>query len=86
MQDLYSYGARKVAVFGLGMIGCVPAATMRGATYGPLCLSATQSTSGVFNTKLKSLVDALNKNLVGAMFTYIDTYGITVSDPSSNGN
>ncbi|KAH6773583.1 hypothetical protein C2S51_011987 [Perilla frutescens var. frutescens] len=84
LRDLYSYGARKVAVFGLGTIGCVPAA-LRGAMYGPQCLTATKATSGVFNDKLKSLVDVLNKDLVGAKFTFIDTFGITVSDPSSNG-
>ncbi|XP_057764181.1 GDSL esterase/lipase At5g45670-like [Salvia miltiorrhiza] len=83
LRDLYAYGARKVSLFGLGAIGCVPAARLM---YGrTLCLSATKTTSGVFNTKLKSLVDVLNKDLVGANFTYIDTFGITVSDPASNG-
>lgn len=81
---MYKYGARKVALFGLGTIGCVPA-TLLGAMYGDRCLSATRATSGVFNTKLQSLVDVLNKELVGAKFTYIDVFGITVSDTSSNG-
>lgn len=78
------YGARKVALFGLGTIGCVPAA-LRGGISGSLCLSTTNNTAGIFNAKLKSLVDVLNNDLIGAKFIYVDTFGITVSDPSSNG-
>ncbi|XP_041993288.1 GDSL esterase/lipase At1g29670-like isoform X2 [Salvia splendens] len=77
---LYGYGARKVAVFGLGSIGCVPAAYYM---YGTLCMSATKTTSGVFNTKLRSLINLLNQDLVGAKFTYINTFGIAASKNSS---
>ncbi|KAL1560379.1 GDSL esterase/lipase-like isoform X1 [Salvia divinorum] len=55
LRELYGYGARKVAVFGLGTIGCVPAAHYM---YGMLYL-------------------------VGAKFTYIDTFGIAASKISS---
>ncbi|XP_041993055.1 GDSL esterase/lipase At4g18970-like [Salvia splendens] len=80
LRTLYGYGARRVAVAGLGTIGCVPAG---GIMSGALCLPATQMTSGVFNTKLKALVTALNQDLAGAKFTYIDTYGIAASEISS---
>ncbi|XP_047938901.1 GDSL esterase/lipase At1g29670-like isoform X2 [Salvia hispanica] len=80
LRELYGYGARKVAVFGLGAIGCVPATHH---VYGTLCMSATKTMSGVFNTKLRSLINVLNQDLDGAKFTYIDTFGIAASKTTS---
>ncbi|PIN04347.1 Triacylglycerol lipase [Handroanthus impetiginosus] len=84
LRDLYTSGARKIAIFGVGTVGCVPAA-IKGPINGTSCVSSTNDAVQIFNSKLKSLVDVLNKDLVGAKFIYIDTYRITASDPSFNG-
>lgn len=70
MQTLYSSGARKVAVFGLGKIGCVPAEmVMNNATE---CVEEINQAVDLFNTKLVSLVDYFNAKFDGAKFTFIN--------------
>ncbi|KAG8385378.1 hypothetical protein BUALT_Bualt03G0036800 [Buddleja alternifolia] len=75
-------GKQLVALLGLFQIGCVPAAIKRNIT-GTSCTETTNDAAQIFNTKLKSLIDVLNKDLIGAKFIYVDTYGITASDPAS---
>ncbi|PIN04346.1 Cutinase [Handroanthus impetiginosus] len=70
LRDLYTSGARKVAIFGLGPIGCVPTA-IKGPLNGTSCISRTNDAVQIFNSKVKSLVDVLNKDLVGFKYTNI---------------
>ncbi|KAJ0075187.1 hypothetical protein Patl1_35174 [Pistacia atlantica] len=76
LKTLYNCGARKVALFGLGPIGCSPGSVaMYGAT-GSLCVDYITKDIQLFNSRLKSLVDDLNNDLKDAKFIYIDSYGI----------
>lgn len=76
-QTLYGYGARKLALFGLGLIGCAPAEL---ASFGPSpgsnCVDTINDAVRLFNTGLVSLIDDLNKNFSDAKFTYINFYEI----------
>ncbi|VYS64401.1 unnamed protein product [Arabidopsis thaliana] len=90
LTQLYVLGARNVALFGIGKIGCTPriVATLGGGTG---CAEEVNQAVIIFNTKLKALVTDFN-NKPGAMFTYVDLFsgnaedfaalGITVGDRS----
>ncbi|KAK4399292.1 GDSL esterase/lipase [Sesamum angolense] len=83
LRRLYDDGARKVAVFALGKLGCIP---QQLATYGTSDASSCVETSNdvvqSFNENLKILIHDLNRNLPDAKFVYTrDT-----SDSESHGN
>ncbi|KAL0398404.1 UNVERIFIED_CONTAM: GDSL esterase/lipase [Sesamum radiatum] len=68
---LYDDGARKVAVFALGKLGCIP---QQLATYGASndssCVETTTNVVQIFNENLKILIHDLNSNLADAKFVY----------------
>ncbi|OWM84317.1 hypothetical protein CDL15_Pgr027086 [Punica granatum] len=79
LKDLYFSGARKVAIFGVGLIGLTPEIIGRfGANY-----SMVNDAAQLFSNKLLPLVNDLNSHLTGAKFTYINTTGITVTSNDS---
>ncbi|KAM7258715.1 hypothetical protein ACFE04_014456 [Oxalis oulophora] len=81
---LHSYGARKIAVFGLGPIGCAPAVVASSNSTGSSpCVDDINGVIQLFNAKLKPQVASLNGNLSNSQFTYIDTFEISTSPPSS---
>ncbi|XP_010272684.2 PREDICTED: GDSL esterase/lipase At5g45670-like [Nelumbo nucifera] len=88
LRTLYDYGARKVAVIGVGQIGCSPNELAQNSPNGVTCVGRINSANQIFNEKLKALVDDLNSNLDGAHFTYINAYGIfedMMKNPSAYG-
>lgn len=80
-QLLYSLGARKVAVFGVGLIGQTPEMMRRFGANSSAVTAAAQ----LFSNKLLPLVNDLNSQLSGARFTYINTTGITITSAASTG-
>lgn len=80
-QRLYSLGARKVAVFGVGLIGQTPELVRRFGNDS----STVTATAQLFSDKLLPLVNHLNSQLSGARFTYINTTGIYITSASSLG-
>lgn len=78
---MYNYGARKVALMGLFQYGCVP---LDLAQNNGTCNSTVNSAIDLFNAKLPSLVDDLNKNLDGAKFTFVNNTAIS-NDIGMNG-
>ncbi|KNA24007.1 hypothetical protein SOVF_019850 [Spinacia oleracea] len=78
LQALYNTGARKVAVFGLGLIGCTPAQiAMRNATQ---CIDEINQAANLFNEKLPSLIDDFNR-LPMAKFTLISLTAMQALNP-----
>ncbi|KAJ0668708.1 putative triacylglycerol lipase [Helianthus annuus] len=75
LKKLYRLGARKVAVFGLGMIGCAPALMDRFETDGH-CVDWINDAVMLFNNRLKPLVDELNFVFPDAKFTFINITNI----------
>ncbi|XP_057996569.1 GDSL esterase/lipase At5g45670-like [Hevea brasiliensis] len=73
---LHDYGARKIALFGLGLIGCTPNAVEKYGTNGSICVEIMEEASLLFNKKLKSVVEELNSNLTDAKFIYINYYAV----------
>ncbi|KAB1221483.1 hypothetical protein CJ030_MR2G028836 [Morella rubra] len=76
IKTLYSYGARKIALFGLGLIGCTPHAISVHGTNGSACVDEMNNAVALFNGELKSLVDKLNADLPDANLIYVNTFGM----------
>ncbi|CAL1400771.1 unnamed protein product [Linum trigynum] len=74
LKVMYSYGARKFALQGLGQIGCAP--FKLDGPNGTACVQNINDAVQIFNRKLKLLVDQLNQDTPDAKFIYLDTYGI----------
>ncbi|KAK8559666.1 hypothetical protein V6N13_016405 [Hibiscus sabdariffa] len=75
LKSLYDSGARKFAVYGLGMIGCTPDARAVHGTKGTPCVEKFNEGSTPFNERLMPLIDQLNKNLTEAKFTFLNPFG-----------
>ncbi|KAH7686311.1 GDSL lipase/esterase protein [Dioscorea alata] len=87
LRKLYDNGARKVALIGVGLVGCSPNELAQFSSDGKTCVERINSAVRLFNTKLKKLVNKFNK-LDGAHFTYINVYDMfhdVLSNPSSYG-
>ncbi|XP_058748972.1 GDSL esterase/lipase At1g29670-like [Vicia villosa] len=88
LRILYDYGARKVALFGVGPIGCSPSELAQNSSDGRTCVARINSANQLFNNGLKSLVDQFNNQFPDARFIYVNVYGIfgdIISNPSSYG-
>ncbi|XP_022850858.1 GDSL esterase/lipase At1g29670-like [Olea europaea var. sylvestris] len=86
LRTLYSYGARKIAIFGLGLLGCIPQElTIYPPTKGSLCVEPINNAVQLFNNRLKPMIDDLNNNLSDAKFIYINITSISLGDPSAIG-
>ncbi|XP_073525449.1 uncharacterized protein [Phyllobates terribilis] len=83
IRNLYSYGARKVALIGLGQIGCSPNELAQRSPDGKTCDQRINSANQIFNGRLKSLVDELNNDLPDGRFIYINSYNM-FSDIANN--
>jgi phospholipase/lecithinase/hemolysin len=75
LQVMYRYGARKVALIGVGQVGCSPNELAQRSANGVTCVEQINSAVRMFNQRLVGMVDRFNK-LPGAHFTYINIYGI----------
>lgn len=84
IRTLYNYGARKLALIGLGLIGCTPNAIASYGTNGFPCVNNMNQASEIFNIKLVSLVDQLNNDLSDAKFIYVNTSGMSLTPDSSS--
>ncbi|KAL8552749.1 hypothetical protein ACS0TY_001432 [Phlomoides rotata] len=70
LQTLYNSGARKIAVSGVGPLGCLPAVVGRGSSGSFTCVDTINDAVQLFNDELKLLVDRLNNNYTDAKFIY----------------
>ncbi|GMI74207.1 hypothetical protein like AT1G29660 [Hibiscus trionum] len=75
LKTLYDSGARKFAVYGLGLIGCTPDARSVYGTEGAPCVVKLNEGATPFNERLKPLLDQLNRNLTDAKFTFLNPSG-----------
>ncbi|KAF9612870.1 hypothetical protein IFM89_004286 [Coptis chinensis] len=88
LRTLYNYGARKVALIGVGQIGCSPNALANspdGCTYASRIIN--NMSCRLFNDRLRNMVDNLNNNLDDSQFIYVNAYGIfndIIRNPASN--
>ncbi|KAH8511654.1 hypothetical protein H0E87_008997 [Populus deltoides] len=76
LKILYTYGARKFVLIGVGQIGCSPSQLAQNSPDGRTCVQKINSANQIFNNKLRSLVAQFNGNTPDARFIYINAYGI----------
>uniref|UniRef100_A0A6N2MEP1 Uncharacterized protein n=1 Tax=Salix viminalis TaxID=40686 RepID=A0A6N2MEP1_SALVM len=76
LRSLYELGARKLVVFGLGMMLGVQAAIATYGTNGSACVELMNNASRLFNSLLLPAIDQLNDDLPDAKFIYINNYKI----------
>ncbi|XP_059288410.1 GDSL esterase/lipase At1g29670-like [Lycium ferocissimum] len=84
LKTLYGYGARKVAVSNIGLLGCLPEETRVFGRNASGCVDFINNYVQLFNDKLKPLIDDLNTNLSGARFTYINITSISLGGPAND--
>ncbi|GAB4831499.1 hypothetical protein Ancab_005517 [Ancistrocladus abbreviatus] len=80
LKTLYRYGARRGVVFGLGPLGCLPLFQATGR-----CEDRINNAIQEFNSRLKSLVDELNKEHPDAQFIFVNTFSIVSPNLSALG-
>lgn len=79
-QELFDLGARKVAVVGVGQIGCIPYELARYNNRsnknrtGVQCNETINKAIVMFNTGLVQMVKRYNNELHEAKFIYVNTY------------
>ncbi|XP_071728581.1 GDSL esterase/lipase EXL3-like [Rutidosis leptorrhynchoides] len=74
LQNLYDLGARRIGVFGVPPIGCLPSQrTLQGGTQRE-CAQKYNELAVLFNNKLSTEINYLNLNLPYAKMVYIDGY------------
>lgn len=73
-QKLHEYGARRIQVFGVPPLGCVP--SQRTVAGGPTrsCVGRFNDATKLYNAKLSANLDSLSRNLRGNTLIYIDIY------------
>ncbi|KAL9334996.1 hypothetical protein Peur_072177 [Populus x canadensis] len=85
IMALYNSGARKVALNGIGPIGCAPHSTANYDTKGSLCVDYMNDAVNYFNSRLISLVNQLNNDLADARFIYLNAIGFGLEYTASPG-
>ncbi|KAL4645525.1 hypothetical protein ACB092_02G240600 [Castanea dentata] len=88
LQELYGLGARRIGVSSLPSIGCVP--SQRTVAGGILrgCSGSANQAAILFNSKLSSQMDSINKRLPDARLVYLDIYNpllAIIQNPSQYG-
>lgn len=91
LQQLYSLGARKVVVNGVGSIGCIPYQLARfSGNNNSRCNEKINQAISLFNTGLRKMVDQFNGGqLPGSKFVFLDSYKSSMDlykNPSASGN
>ncbi|XP_071935288.1 GDSL esterase/lipase At1g29670-like [Coffea arabica] len=81
LMTLYNYGARKLVLFGLGPLGCIPTEISMFPT--PTCVDSINDAVQLFNDRLKQLVEDLNTKLSQAKLIYINVSSIQFGAPAS---
>ncbi|KAF7809631.1 GDSL esterase/lipase EXL3-like [Senna tora] len=74
LQELYGLGARRIGVFGLTVIGCVPSQRTLDGGIERACSDSANQGALLFNSKLSSQMDLLNKKFPDARLVYLDCY------------
>uniref|UniRef100_A0A6N2MD54 SGNH hydrolase-type esterase domain-containing protein n=2 Tax=Salix viminalis TaxID=40686 RepID=A0A6N2MD54_SALVM len=86
-SSLYRTGARKIALFGLIRVGCMPYNIQRNMDKldASSCAYELNNDVQIFNGKLRNLVEKLNNKHSDARFTYINSYEIDSDNQTNKG-
>ena len=82
-QRLYSVGARKIFLFGVGPLGCIPSQIYQNNSPNGACVEFINSDVRLFNEATRVLARELTASLPGATVVYGNVYSL-VSDIIAN--
>ncbi|KAG5590247.1 hypothetical protein H5410_040761 [Solanum commersonii] len=71
VQELYKLGARKIGVFGVPPIGCLPAQRTLAGGFSRGCVVEYNQAAQLANTKLSAAIASLPKNLLQSVLVLI---------------
>uniref|UniRef100_M1ALM4 Zinc finger protein n=1 Tax=Solanum tuberosum TaxID=4113 RepID=M1ALM4_SOLTU len=74
VADLYNMGGRRIWIFGLPPIGCLPSQILRGGGPSKICVDEYNQAAQIANTKLSNKIYSLNKKLPQIELLYINIY------------
>ncbi|KAJ1413039.1 SGNH hydrolase superfamily [Sesbania bispinosa] len=74
LQELYGVGVRRIGVFSIPVIGCVPSQRTIGGGIFRTCSHSSNQAAILFNSKLFSQMSALQKKFSDARLVYLDSY------------
>ncbi|ONK79376.1 uncharacterized protein A4U43_C01F5730 [Asparagus officinalis] len=74
LMRLYSIGARKIVVVGLGPLGCIPSQLNQHNSTDGRCIERVNKVVSAFNQRLLPLTVKLNNSLPGSFFVYQNIY------------
>ncbi|XP_065622107.1 GDSL esterase/lipase EXL3 [Quercus suber] len=74
LKELYSLGARRIGVLGAPPIGCVPSQRTVAGGLHRQCGEGHNQLAMLFNAKLTTLLDSLNKDMPDSRMVYLDIY------------
>ena len=74
MQELYGIGARRIGVFGLTAIGCMPSLRTIEGGMSRECSYNSNLAALLFNSKLTHEIDSLKRKLPESRLVYLDVY------------
>ncbi|GAV56710.1 Lipase_GDSL domain-containing protein [Cephalotus follicularis] len=74
VKELYELGARRIGVFNVPTIGCVPFSRTTAGGIQRECPETYNQAAQLFNAKLSSNLESLNTNLADSRVVYVDIY------------
>ncbi|KAL2512834.1 GDSL esterase/lipase EXL3 [Abeliophyllum distichum] len=74
IQEIYKLGARRIAVFGIPPIGCLPSQRTLAGGGARMCSQKYNQAAQLVNSKFSSQCDSLTKKLPQSRVVYIDIY------------
>ncbi|OIT35972.1 gdsl esteraselipase, partial [Nicotiana attenuata] len=88
LQGLYELGARKIGVFGVGPIGCLPFYRNTQGGIQRKCVDSLNHKAYSFNSKLSTEINSLINTFPDAKMVYIDFYNFIldlINNPTKYG-
>ncbi|XP_019433880.1 PREDICTED: GDSL esterase/lipase EXL1-like [Lupinus angustifolius] len=74
LKEIYELGARRIGVFSVPPIGCLPSQRTIAGGIERKCVARYNEAAELFNSKLSKELNSLNKNLQNGRIVYIDVY------------
>jgi len=74
MQELYRLGGRRIGVFDVPVIGCVPSQRTLGGGIFRECSNSSNQAAMLFNSKLFKEMRTLGKKYSDARFVTLESY------------
>ncbi|KAL6542355.1 hypothetical protein OROMI_023957 [Orobanche minor] len=85
LRTLNSVGSRKVVVYRLTMLGCIPEELIRYPTLKSPCVDSINDGVELYNQKVFTLLNNLNADLGDARFIFVNLTDLSSANPSATG-